>query len=141
MNFFLTFKDEEEALLAQISCRGTARATAAAVDLPEHLWQWQTVMRTKRRGKAPAHGIQIPTGRKFTYTGLGGGSKNKKLSNKKGKQIKTVEFDNNKELSTSRSSNRAFSIASTPSLPNPVNAKEKFNIVEEFFVCLACIFD
>merc|ERR1719273_25883 len=67
----LLCKDEEEALLAQISCRGTAKATAAAVDLPEHLWQWQTIMRTKRRGKAPAHGIQISSGRKFTYSGLG----------------------------------------------------------------------
>ena len=130
--------------MAQISCRGTAKATAAAVDLPEHLWQWQTIMRTKRRGKAPVHGIQISTGRKFTYPGLGGSSKSKRLSSKKGKPAKNSDSVKNKEVSISASGNRAFSI--TPSLSNNnatngANAKEKFNIVEEFFVCLACIFD
>ena len=101
-------------------------------------------MRTKRRGKSPAHGIQITSGRKFTYSGLGGSSKLKKQSMKKGKGMKTVEFDKSREWIVSTSGNRAFSIAST-SLPsasaNSANSKEKFNFVEEFFVCLACIFD
>ena len=130
--------------MAQISCRGTAKATAAAVDLPEHLWQWQTIMRTKRRGKAPAHGIQISTSRKFTYPGLGSSRKDKRMSSKKTKSGKTSDLDKSKEAFISASGNRAFSI--TPSLSNHnatngANAKEKFNIVEEFFVCLACIFD
>ena len=137
-------KDEEEALLTQISCRGTAKATAAAVDLPEHLWQWQTIMRTKRRGRAPVHGIQISASRKFTYTGLGSSSKSKRLGSKKGKAYKTSDLDKSKDMSISASGNRAFSITpslSTNNATNGANAKEKFNIVEEFFVCLACIFD
>ena len=128
--------------MAQISCRGTAKALPTAVDLPEHLWQWQTVMRTKRRGKGAAHGIQMPSGRKFT---LGGSSKHKRLHSKKDKQSKLVDFDKNKESPASSFNNRAISIASTPSLSNTAtngaNTKEKFNIVEEFFICLACIFD
>jgi hypothetical protein len=102
-------------------------------------------MRTKRRGKTPAHGIQITSGRKFTYSGLGSSSRLKKQSTKKGKGMKTVEFDKSKEWIVPSSGNRGFSLASTPSLPNTsangTNAKEKFNFVEEFFVCLACIFD
>ena len=101
-------------------------------------------MRTKRRGKSPVHGIQISSGRKFTYPSLGGSNKSKKLGSKKRNSAKTSYLDKNKEMSISASSNRAFSI--TPSLSNNnatngANAKEKFNIVEEFFVCLACIFD
>ena len=117
-------------------------ATAAAVDLPDHLWQWQTVMRTKRRGKTPAHGIQISTGRKFT--GLG----SNKIHGKKGKQVKKVDFDKNYDsvLTPSNNRARAMSLASTHSslsnsVTNGTNVKEKFNFVEEFFVCLACIFD
>ena len=142
---FIMLKDEEEALLAQISCRGTAKATAAAVDLPEHLWQWQTIMRTKRRGKAPAHGIQISSGRKFTYSGLGSSGKHRRLSTKKGKIAKTVDFERKERLTTITSGDRSFPNTPNSSLQNTTangaNAKEKFNIVEEFFVCLACIFD
>ena len=60
-----------------------------------------------------------------------------------GKCTKTVDFDKSKEWIVSTSANRAFSLASTPNLPNTAanGAKEKFNFVEEFFVCLACIFD
>ena len=121
-------------------------ATAAAVDLPDHLWQWQTVMRTKRRGKTPAHGIQISTGRKFT--GLGGNLKQNKVHGKKGKQVRKVDFDKNCDsvLTPSNNGARAMSLASTHSslsdtVTNGTNVKEKFNFVEEFFVCLACIFD
>ena len=122
-------------------------ATAAAVDLPDHLWQWQTVMRSKRRGKTPAHGIQISTGRKFTHYSLGGNGKYNKMHGKKGKQVRKVDFDKNYDsvLTPSNNRARAMSLASTNSLSNSgtngTNVKEKFNFVEEFFVCLACIFD
>ena len=107
-------KEEEEALLSQISRKGTAHATAAAVNLPDHLWQWQSIMRTKRRGKSPPHGIAMST-KKFA-SGMSRKKRNQKLY-KQEKRRKARE------------------------LKPPTNPKEKFNIVEEFFICLACIFD
>ena len=48
-------KAEEDALLAQINCKGSMKATTEAVKLPDHLRQCLTVMITKRKGP-PAEG-------------------------------------------------------------------------------------
>ena len=106
-------KSEEDALLAQINCKGSAKATAEAVKLPDHMWHCQTMMITRRKGPQPSSqtGISLSSSKKY-MPGMSRKKRNQKLyrqqQRRKAKALKAAE----------------------------ANAKEKFNLVEEFFICL-----
>ena len=83
--------------------------------LPDHLWHCQTMMITKRKGPDKlSAALSLSTTKKY-MPGMSRKKRNQKLyrqqQRRKAKALKEA------------------------------NAKEKFNLVEEFFICLACIFD
>eukprot|EP00095_Tigriopus_kingsejongensis_P003215 snap_masked-scaffold699_size109694-processed-gene-0.7 protein:Tk03215 transcript:snap_masked-scaffold699_size109694-processed-gene-0.7-mRNA-1 annotation:"btb poz domain-containing protein 2" len=107
----LLSEEENDSLLSIISCEGHEDP------LPDHLIGCQNIMKAKRRGKAPPHGISL-SGKRFS-SGLG---RMKKRSKKESKRA------------LAEKERRVKARLHKPE-------KEKFNIIEEFFVCLACIFD
>ena len=109
-------KSEEDALLAQINCKGSAKATAEAVKLPDHLWHCQTMMITRRKGPQPPQGGGLSLSSKRYMPGMSRKKRNQKLYRQQQRR-------------------------KAKALKAEANAKEKFNLVEEFFICLACIFD
>ena len=110
--------EEQDALLVIIA-QGDSVSIANEEPLPDHLIGMRTIMRTKRKGR--------PTGaskKKFS-TRIKGRNKNKDSA---AKVDKIVEQQRKMQLRSAVSQETS-------------NNKEKFNIIEEFFICLACIFD
>jgi len=83
-------------------------------DLPDHLATWRHLMSSPRRGKMLPHGISL-TGRRFT-----GGLRKKKRKER--------------ERIAAEQLNRSLGAVNR-------QQKDKFNLLEEIFICLACIFD
>eukprot|EP00094_Tigriopus_californicus_P004281 TCALIF_04127-PA protein Name:"Similar to btbd6 BTB/POZ domain-containing protein 6 (Xenopus tropicalis)" AED:0.00 eAED:0.00 QI:0/0.66/0.5/0.75/0.33/0.75/4/1431/621 len=107
----LLSEEEQDALLSIISCDGSDEP------LPDHLIGCRNIMKTKRRGKSPPHGISLSSGRRRFPTSLGRIKRSKKEKRALAEKERRTKAQLHKP------------------------EKEKFNIIEEFFVCLACIFD
>lgn len=124
--FGLLTKEEAEALLSHLG-----GANLEQVDLPDHLLQWQSIMRRPRRGKEPPHGITIS---------------DRKHSRRFSRPRPSVSSNYSRRRSTlpiiAQPVSPAGAKTKNKSGVMKDNAKDnKFNFIEEFFVCLACIFD
>ncbi len=113
----LLSEEEQDALMSAI-CENS---TAKTIVMPDHLSEWQGIMRTKRRGRPLINNEKRPKG-----------------------------FRRLKKQATSTTTSTAASkvelAASAEKDKRRMNelkerSKEKFNLIEEFFICLACIFD
>lgn len=107
----LLSEEEQDALLSIISCDGSDEP------LPDHLIGCRNIMKTKRRGRSPPHGISLSSGRRRFPASLGRIKRSKKEKRALAEKERRTKAQLHKP------------------------EKEKFNIIEEFFVCLACIFD
>ena len=116
--------DEQDALLAIIN------GDSDSSNLPDHLLGMTAIMRTKRKGRMPTVG---PSKR-----GFGSGKSALRLKRSKNRE---------KERADKAAAAAAAQAAAekdrrrVQELKLKERNKEKFNIIEEFFICLACIFD
>ena len=119
-------------LLFQSNING-ANAVYAGCSLPDHLTGCESLMRTKRRGQNPPHGINIS---KFSKSGKRHAKKSQRGTKWKKESSRGFVTNNGMIASRVMQNGAVLNNAATAN-----GQKDKFNIIEEFFVCLACIFD
>ncbi len=126
----LLTEEEMDALMTclhqqrQSSGTGLGSVISALVmpTLPDHLLEMQSVMRTKRKAREPEqHGI-------------------KKIS-AAAKKLKERDRSNSALKNNPAAAALALERERRNLKVETQQQKEKFNFVEEFFICLACIFD
>jgi hypothetical protein len=101
-----------------------AAVMADPVPLPDHLESMRSTMRTRRRGRSRSRSQSTTGAGRRLSSGL-------RIKKKKDKSVKVKAADSKADES---------GVSPLPPVATG-QAKEKFNIIEEFFICLACIFD
>ena len=106
-----------------------ASAAFGGCSLPDHLTGCEALMRTRRRGQNPPHGIRFSKS----------GKQPRQPKKKAGRQGRRKKDDGVTMVASHVTTNGVSLTSASAAAAN--GQKDKFNIIEEFFVCLACIFD
>ncbi len=149
-------KDNRSGGTGGFSVAALAAATVTP-DLPDHLLQWHNIMRKPRRGRE-AMSIPSASNRRSSrgkLTSPFGHSSSKRSASNGSLLGGTGSASGGRRGLLPSVSSRRLSSVSTPKGSGRMLApglkpeggrhhkdgKEKFNFIEEFFICLACIFD
>jgi hypothetical protein len=105
-------------------------------DLPDHLLQWQTIWKRPRKGRENSVAEKRKASRSFTSRNHLASGKRSSSSLSPMAQPLVPALPGNSVLNN-------LVLKSDGANMNVTNkeGKEKFNFIEEFFICLACIFD
>lgn len=130
--------EEAEAVLTHLS----GAINDVSVDLPDHLLYWQSIWKKPRRGRGEKSFVSSGRNRSITSwnTSVKRGSISSLRRGSVTPSIKETPMGAGPAPSVGFGGTRDYKPEGTHHHHHRYG-KEKFNFIEEFFICLACIFD
>ena len=132
----LLTSEEAEAILANLEIGATEIMTA--VDLPDHLLYWHSIWKKPRKGRLNSKTSSKPT-KRGSLSSLRRGSVTPTFKDPTSVRQDSIVPNMMTRGEYKESQQSQSHIEHRGSKYH--NHKEKFNFIEEFFICLACIFD